>query len=770
MATVEISLKIHEQFSQTLIQAQKTMEATTKAADELKKKLQTPVALRIDTQAASAQLEQIQRKIRNISNYPIMLLLKKGLEQSKFKIELLQSKPLMDGIRQLGKSAQALLSYVETMMKGKPHDHDWGNGSSGGPSVKWWERIVMSNNGANTVTKAATSEPAKVDTKAKTSFFTNLLGGAGFIAANIKDPGELFNGISGQVAALIDSGVDQQRLQDKFIVTVKDEAIGTQLFLHFKDAAEKAGTDISKALEGIPSLLPKVQNIEQADKLNSYAQRLSVFDVSGKGTKNAYTAMEKAMGGDTKVLVSDFKMSEQNIKESKIEDIAKTGNMDEFLGAFDQLLEKERMGKALADQMLNRPAQQVDELSNRLKNAFTNVGGHLLAYLLPVIEGLNQALESGEFDEFFNNLSTALAIVVSDALFLFNVFFAIFNFIVTYWPVIEPLIWGIVSAIAAWKAIQLIMIVVQTILIAKMLIEFIMLIGLRTAWSLLSSTMKANVIILIISLIIGLIVWLIKLWNTNDEFAAGLMRTWNNILNFFDQAKIFFTALGLAIALGFNLAFAGVFRLIENNLNRFIDMVNEKIKSINSLFGANFKLIDHVDFSGVINKFQSNADNLTTTGAATLANMVKEAEDKAAEREKKVQEMLDARKVKKDQLDDSDDMRDKINKQLAAGKQDIPVSPYPPSSSDIPTNLAPNVNRVESVGEIDDTVDVESDDIKVMRDLAEIQSIQNFVSLTPTVQVTTGDIHNPTDAEEIIRRIEEVMVREVTNSAQGVYG
>lgn len=79
------------------------------------------------------------------------------------------------------------------------------------------------------------------------------------------------------------------------------------------------------------------------------------------------------------------------------------------------------------------------------------------------------------------------------------------------------------------------------------------------------------------------------------------------------------------------------------------------------------------------------------------------------------------------------------------------------------------VGKVGSVGRIEDTVDISNEDIKLMRELAEMRAIQNFVTLTPTVNVTTGDIRNDADIDTIIRRIEQSLEREIANSAQGVY-
>lgn len=80
-----------------------------------------------------------------------------------------------------------------------------------------------------------------------------------------------------------------------------------------------------------------------------------------------------------------------------------------------------------------------------------------------------------------------------------------------------------------------------------------------------------------------------------------------------------------------------------------------------------------------------------------------------------------------------------------------------------------NVNKVGEVGKINEKVDISSDDLDMLRELAEIQSIQNFVELTPTVQVTTGNINNSGDIDSIITKIGQKLKEEFVSTAQGVY-
>lgn len=85
------------------------------------------------------------------------------------------------------------------------------------------------------------------------------------------------------------------------------------------------------------------------------------------------------------------------------------------------------------------------------------------------------------------------------------------------------------------------------------------------------------------------------------------------------------------------------------------------------------------------------------------------------------------------------------------------------------SNNLNTVNRVKELDSINDTVDISSDDLKMLRELAEIQAIQNFVQLTPTVQVTTGNINNAGDIDTIINKIGQKLNEEFVSTAQGVY-
>ena len=81
----------------------------------------------------------------------------------------------------------------------------------------------------------------------------------------------------------------------------------------------------------------------------------------------------------------------------------------------------------------------------------------------------------------------------------------------------------------------------------------------------------------------------------------------------------------------------------------------------------------------------------------------------------------------------------------------------------------PTGGKLDKVGKIDDEINIAEEDLQVFKELATIKSIQNFITLTPTVQVKTGDIRNNVDVDQLVRRFEESMVNEIARSAEGVY-
>ena len=63
---------------------------------------------------------------------------------------------------------------------------------------------------------------------------------------------------------------------------------------------------------------------------------------------------------------------------------------------------------------------------------------------------------------------------------------------------------------------------------------------------------------------------------------------------------------------------------------------------------------------------------------------------------------------------------------------------------------------------------IADEDLKFLRDVAEMRYVQNFVTLTPTVAVD-AQISEKVDVDEVVTKIEKKLEDEFTAAAEGVY-
>ncbi len=84
------------------------------------------------------------------------------------------------------------------------------------------------------------------------------------------------------------------------------------------------------------------------------------------------------------------------------------------------------------------------------------------------------------------------------------------------------------------------------------------------------------------------------------------------------------------------------------------------------------------------------------------------------------------------------------------------------------TEEAPNVGTVETVKNVGGEVNIADEDLKFLRDVAEMRYIQNFVTLTPTVAMNAS-ISERVDVGTVVTAIERKLEEEFAANAEGVY-
>lgn len=93
----------------------------------------------------------------------------------------------------------------------------------------------------------------------------------------------------------------------------------------------------------------------------------------------------------------------------------------------------------------------------------------------------------------------------------------------------------------------------------------------------------------------------------------------------------------------------------------------------------------------------------------------------------------------------------------------------PGSKGPAGTKANPTGGKLDKIGKIEDDINIADEDLQMFRELADIKSIQNFVTLTPKVEFNGMTIREEADVDKITKAIEKSMKDEVARSAEGVY-
>ncbi|GIQ70766.1 hypothetical protein DUZ99_01985 [Xylanibacillus composti] len=468
--------------------------------------------------------------------------------------------------------------------------------------------------------------------------------------------------------------------------------------------------------------------------------------------------MGKVMMGDINALSRNGFRIDAIFDEAQ-QQLLKTGTEAERAALVIEMIEENLDG--LSEAMRNTPEGAVNALANAWGSVQEKIGYGVMPLIMQFADFVtaNMPVIEAIFLNAFGNLITGMQTVMTLAM-------STATFFIENWSWIAPIIWGIVAATTAWFIASQRQVIVtaalatwQGILAAKMAIAKVAIFaktvatfGLATAWRTLNAAMKANVIIFVISAVVGLITWLVRLWKTNDNFAAGLMRAWNSILNFFDRIPGYFWQLVEWLMVPFEWWAKSVGKIYDTVINGIISGINSVLSIINKVTGSSYEIA--AEFS-----FENIAAGMKEYAEIKKDDAFSRAAEKAAEREQKVLDMLDNRAAKRER-------EEKEREEMFAMPELYGADGMPTGAWDVPDEPLKEINKVGEVGKIQDTVDISNEDLKVLRDLAEMRNIQNFVTLTPTVQMTTGDIMNSVSAEEIIRQIEDALEAEFASSAE----
>ena len=238
---------------------------------------------------------------------------------------------------------------------------------------------------------------------------------------------------------------------------------------------------------------------------------------------------------------------------------------------------------------------------------------------------------------------------------------------------------------------------------------------------------------------------------------VAFFAVYNWIANLIDKLKLCWQKAGVAIANFMGDMKVSVLTILQNMINGAIGIINDFISLLNKIPGVNIDLIEQVTFATT-----AAAENEAAKQASADALNQYEADIKAAQAERDAtysaakQELADATAKLSETYANA-------RAEAAQANSDAGVSDWNTDQYDVG-----NVDSVGSVGSIESDVNIADEDLKFLRDVAEMRYVQNFVTLTPTVAVD-AQISEKVDVDEVVTKIEKKLEDEFTAAAEGVY-
>ncbi|MFS0727037.1 hypothetical protein [Paenibacillus sp. 1P07SE] len=527
--------------------------------------------------------------------------------------------------------------------------------------------------------------------------------------------------------------------------------IGRQMSAHVDQLQNSSTISSVAGIGGMTELSESVMNPQNIMKMTGSMYDLAASTHGAKVSQEQVVKTAEAMGDAMKGKVSS--LEELGVKFTKQqEQIMQYGNEAQRTQTLVGLLEKQVGGAAAA--MADTPEGRILQLQNAWTGIQETIGQALLPAVMSLVEFIMANMPAIE-----NIMTQAFMAVGAAVQFIVSALQIVFNFIVDNWATILPILVAIATVFLVAIIIQLYAMAVAwlaaawpillIILIVALLVEAIMMMGGTTEE--------------IVGAIVGSFALLFAhLWN-------GVAVVWNLFASFAEFLMNLFIDPVYAIQKLFYDLSMTIYELILSIVKAIEDMVLRVANILNKL-GLNIDVSGGFDF--VSGKIEDIMDTL---------------EKNKPESDKKIIEM--ARMSLKDPtamaeagFNYGSNLVNQTRGKLDGFKNKVGTAAGSDVGKSIPANMPitaspggrePNigqVGRVGEVGKIDKEVDISQEDLKLMRDLAEIKAIQNFVTLTPTVQVTTGDIVEKADLDEMIRRFQQSMEQEIAYAAKGVYG
>lgn len=390
-----------------------------------------------------------------------------------------------------------------------------------------------------------------------------------------------------------------------------------------------------------------------------------------------------------------------------------------------------------------------ESMPKTMEQSWTSFKNQALMSFQPVLEKINEMVNSETFQTAIDDVANALAVGADIALNMLNVLGGAISFVSENWASFAPIILGVAAALLVAKAVQAIY----------------------------NFTLAACPVTWIVIAIITLIAAIYSVCQSIAKFTGIANSGFGVICGGVMVVIGFFKNLGLAVAnialgiweamcaCGENIwaVFHNVFCDLQWLWYGFLKVVMDVVKGVCDVL--NFIPFVNIDTSGLVAASQDYANKQAEAqNNKTAYKDVGEAFNKGAS-------TFDA--FSDGWVEDAfqsgaawgDGVVDGINSMLDGFSNDVDTSGLTGDVKNAPAGTADDPIHTN----VDNDINIADEDLQLMRDVAEARYVQNFVTLTPTVQVSGNTINEKVDVDYVVDEIENRLANEIAASAEGVY-
>lgn len=441
------------------------------------------------------------------------------------------------------------------------------------------------------------------------------------------------------------------------------------------------------------------------------AQMVEYATQLGKALDGTYDGLKK----------KGFELTEAQQK------IIETGTDMEKVAVINDVINQSWAG--LAESYANTPAGKIEQFKNKIGQLYEAAGQKLVGGVMRLLTAVNTLLDTMQNSAILDAVCVGLNVIMGLLGYAATGAAWIAQVVTDNWPTIS----AILTAIA---------IVLLPVMISHLWATVAPVLAQAAAWAL------ANAPLI---MMIGLVALLLM-----AAMEAGV--TIEDVVGFVGGL------LGGLYAFGYNLI-ADIWNFIATFAEFFANVFNDPIGSIERLF---LGLAD-----SVLGVLETIANAIDAVFGSSLSDTVGNWRSGL---QAKIDASYGENAVRYDRMEKIDTATTAASWSTGAkgiannlsqitGKLDTLTSSWDASNA---TLAGGNLDSVDSVGQIDSDVNIADEDLKFLRDVAEMRYVQNFVTLTPTVAMD-AQISERVDLDEVVGAIERKLENEFIAAAEGVY-